>query len=206
MSGAGDGIGVYDAVGAGAVAGGGSRSLDQFSKEDQDQTRQLIEQLIEQIAPQLEQMPGSVEADMEAREVVVRSIQEYIANIHSEALGVTGIVALVVVAIGLLSTIEGSFNQIWGVRRGRGVVSRIFYYWTAISLGPLIVILAMGTAVSGHFGDAAPGWMRGLLTNLLPFVVLSLVFGLLLTSSCRTRKCAGGRRGWAGWSVLCCGY
>jgi membrane protein len=150
-----------------------------FLKSDQDQTRQLIEQLIEQIAPQLEQIPGSEEAEMEAREVVVRNIQEYIANIHSEALGVTGIVALVVVAIGLLSTIEGSFNQIWGVRRGRGLVSRVFYYWTAISLGPLIVIMAMGTAVSGHFGEAAPGWVRGLLTNVLPFVVLSLVFGLL---------------------------
>jgi len=59
--------------------------------------------------------------------------------------------ALVFVAIGLLSTIEATFNDIWGVNRGRNWFVRIIHYWAAITLGPLVVILAMGLAVGSHF-------------------------------------------------------
>ena len=126
-----------------AVSLGVSTSL---LKSDQDQTRRMIEQVIGQVAPQLEQLPGSEQEKVEARQRVIEQIQDFISNIHSGALGVTGTVALVVVAIGLLGTIESSFNDIWGVPRGRSWVSRVVPYWTAITLGPLIVILEIGRA------------------------------------------------------------
>jgi DNA-binding protein Fis len=57
----------------------------------------------------------------------------------------------VFVAIGLLSTIEGTFNDIWGVPRGRNWFARVIYYWAAITLGPLVIILMMGLAIGSEF-------------------------------------------------------
>lgn len=134
-----------------AVSLGVSTSL---LKSDREQTRQLIEQLIVQLAPQLEQVPGSEQEKEEARQRIIDYVQNFIGNIHSGALGVTGMVALVFIAIGLLSTIEASFNDIWGVLRGRSWLSRVIHYWTAITLGPLIVIVALGMAVSTQWLSA----------------------------------------------------
>jgi membrane protein len=119
-------------------------------KGDEQQTQQFIEQVINQMAPQLEQLPGTEEEKREAREQIIEEILSFIANIHSGALGMTGMLALVFIAIGLLSTIEFTFNDIWGVSRGRSWFARVICYWTAITLGPLIILLAMGLAVSGQ--------------------------------------------------------
>jgi uncharacterized BrkB/YihY/UPF0761 family membrane protein len=120
-------------------------------KGDEQQTEEFIEHIINQMAPQLEQLPGTEqEKNRGPRERIIQEILSFIANIHSGALGVTGTLALVFVAIGLLSTIEFTFNDIWGVSRGRSWFARLICYWTAITLGPLIVLLAMGLAVSGQ--------------------------------------------------------
>jgi len=42
-------------------------------------------------------------------------------------------------AVSLLTTIERTFNNIWNVSNGRGLLMRIFYYWTPLTLGPLLV-------------------------------------------------------------------
>ncbi|ARN57985.1 YhjD/YihY/BrkB family envelope integrity protein [Sedimentisphaera salicampi] len=42
-------------------------------------------------------------------------------------------------AIKLLSTVEGAFNYIWGVNRNRPFIYRVFYYWTILTLGPLLI-------------------------------------------------------------------
>ena len=51
-------------------------------------------------------------------------------------------IMLVFVAVMLLSTIESTFNDMWGVTRGRTWFSRIVQYWTTISLGPIFVVTA----------------------------------------------------------------
>jgi membrane protein len=120
----------------------------------------------------------------EGRRKVVEQIKTFIFRIHSGALGLTGTVALVFVAIGLLSTIEGTFNDIWGVPRGRNWFSRVIYYWAAITLGPLIIILMMGLAIGSEFQtvkefiDETPV-VGGLFFQLLPFFVLCGSFQML---------------------------
>jgi membrane protein len=96
----------------------------------------------------------------------------------------TGTIALVFVAIGLLSTIEATFNDIWGVTRGRNWFVRIIHYWAAITLGPLVIILAMGLAVGSQF-QVAQDFIEDtpiigrLIFKLIPFFVLSGSFMLL---------------------------
>src|SRR6266567_8198523 len=120
----------------------------------------------------------------ETNQKVVETIQAFIQNVHSGALGRTGSVGLVFVAIGLLSTIEATFNDIWGVQRGRNWFVRVIHYWAAITLGPLVVILAMGLAVGPQFGvvqdfiEETPV-LGGLIFKLIPFFVLSGSFMFL---------------------------
>ncbi len=120
----------------------------------------------------------------ETSQKVVEQIKSFIANVHSGALGLTGTIALVFVAIGLLSTIEATFNDIWGVSRGRNWFVRIIHYWAAITLGPLVVILVMGLAVGSQF-QVAQDFIEEtpivgrLLFKLIPFFVLTGSFMLL---------------------------
>src|SRR2546430_6613267 len=114
-------------------------------------TREMIAKLVDQLAPQLEQVPGTEEEKLGARRKVVEQIQNFIANINSGALGLTGTAGLLFIAIGLLSTIEATFNDIWGVARGRNWFVRVIHYWAAITLGPLLIVLVMGLAIGPKF-------------------------------------------------------
>jgi uncharacterized BrkB/YihY/UPF0761 family membrane protein len=92
-----------------------------------------------------------VEAAPNQLDAVVNKITEFINKIQSGAIGITGIIALVFVAIGLLRTIEATFNDIWGVTRGRGWVESITQYFAAIAGGPLILALVLGLNTGPQF-------------------------------------------------------
>jgi len=128
----------------------------------------------------------------ENRQKVVEQIKTFIFRIHSGALGLTGTVALVFIAIGLLSTIENTFNDIWGVSRGRNWFARVIYYWAAITLGPLLIILMMGLAIGSEF-TAVKEFINDtpvvgrLSLQLLPFLILCGSFHLLYQLMPNTR-------------------
>ena len=120
----------------------------------------MLDQLVKNVAPQLnlvpkETAPGNpgaettAESEHDARKRVVSEITAYIGKIQSGALGLTGVVSLIVIAVLLLSNIEATFNDIWGVAQGRSWYARVVQYWAAITLGPLVLLLAVGLT-SGH--------------------------------------------------------
>src|SRR5437762_797376 len=164
-----------------AVGLGVSTTLLNSSKE---KTAELISKVVEGLAPQLDQVPGTEQDKVEARKRIVEQIQTFVATINSGALGLTGTVGLVFVAIGLLSTIEATFNDIWGVQRGRNWFVRVIHYWAAITLGPLVIILVMGLAIGAQF-QVVQGFVKGtpiiggLVFKLVPFFVLCGSFMML---------------------------
>ena len=85
-----------------------------------------------------------------ARKSIARKINEFIQNTRSGALGVTGSVLLIFAAISMLSRIEATFNDIWGVARGRSWFMRIVLYWGVLTLVPLLVVVALGLATGPH--------------------------------------------------------
>jgi len=100
------------------------------------------------------------------------------------SLGVTGMVVFVLIAIMMLSRIEETFNDIWGVSRGRSWLTRVVLYWTAITLGPILLLTAVSLAggsqvqtVKDYFQELPA--LANLLFKLLPLVVLWLAFGLI---------------------------
>jgi membrane protein len=178
------------------TAGSGKDENADYRQKLVRRLQELIPRLVKASEQRREKLVGKVVDDLtlwtlrtsrgqdEASQKVVEQIKAFIANVHSGALGLSGTIALVFVAIGLLSTIEATFNDIWGVTRGRNWFVRIIHYWAAITLGPLVVILAMGLAVGSQFQVAQDlieemPIVGGLIFKLIPFFVLSGSFMLL---------------------------
>jgi len=119
-----------------------------------------------------------------ARDKVVTYMAQAIQNAQSKTLGITGILGFVVVAVMLLSTIEDTFNDIWGVTRGRSWFRRFVQYWTTISLGPLMLALVVALVSSSVFQssrqtiETLPLVGGLLLKRILPFVLVSASFAL----------------------------
>jgi membrane protein len=98
------------------------------------------------------------------------------------------VVALLVVAISMLSRIEETFNDIWGITRGRTWTARVIQYWGAITLGPILWAAAVALT-SGPYFESVRKFVVGLgplgvftmkaTLWLLPYFILSLAFTLL---------------------------
>jgi uncharacterized BrkB/YihY/UPF0761 family membrane protein/DNA-binding IscR family transcriptional regulator len=138
-----------------------SVSTSLLKTQGTEPVEKMLDHLVKSVAPQLNLVPkdGAApthagDAGADARQRVVREITSSISNIQSGTLGVTGMVSLIVVAILLLSNIEKTFNDIWGVEKGRGWFARTVQYWAAITLGPLLLLLAIGLTSGQQFAAA----------------------------------------------------
>jgi membrane protein len=187
-----------------------------------DLVPKLMDKLVTTVAPELEFMPvdqddetapahGQVVISSHARQEAVQQIQTFIDHIHAGTLGVVGSAFLVVVAIRLLMTIEQAFNDIWGVARGRSIWRKVVYYWTTITLGPMLLFLAIYMTGRAEFLSlvgklqVAP-WFDKLVLHLVPFVVLWIGFslGYALMPNTRVRAqaaIAGGIFGGTLWQL-----
>ena len=65
---------------------------------------------------------------------------------QSKRVGTVGLVFVVVTALALMSTIDRTLNAIWRVRQMRPLLRRVLIYWTATTLGPLLI--GVGLSVS----------------------------------------------------------
>ena len=103
-------------------------------------------------------------------------------NTQSGTLGVVGMLLLVLVAIRMLANIEATFNDIWGVTRGRTWLARIILYWATITLGPLLLVgggAGQQSAFSGHQGFVSGTFIGSFIFELLPLGLLWLLFALI---------------------------
>ena len=121
--------------------------------------------------------------EVSSRKKIAHQIRDFVQNTQSGTLGVTGMVVLVFIAISMLSRVEETFNDIWGVTRGRNWLWRIVLYWTTITLGPLLLVAAIGLAGSSHLqatknilGQTVAG---NLFFEFIPLVVLWFTFALI---------------------------
>jgi len=176
-----------------------SVSSSLLKKEGEKPIEQFIERLVGSLTPK-SGAPAATSAAGEAvaaevdatHKEIARNIKEYIDNIRSGTLGATGMVVLVFMAISMLSRIEETFNDIWGVTQGRSWFARIVQYWAAITLGPLCLVVALALTSGPHFEASKrlvewTGIFGQLLFQLLPVVVLCLAFALFYQLMPNTR-------------------
>ncbi len=101
------------------------------------------------------------------------NIINYIEQTNLETLGLFGAVALVYIAILLLSNIEKSFNDMWGVREERPFLRKIVYYLFAIMVVPVFITIIVSSVTVTLTGDILAS---GLWTYLIIWGALTLLY------------------------------
>jgi len=95
--------------------------------------------------------------------------------LKASQLGGMGLIVLAVTALALMLTIDRTLNAIWRVRTPRPVAQRVLVYWSALTLGPLV--LGASLSVTSYLLSAS----RGLVDELpggVEFVLALIVFSL----------------------------
>lgn len=95
--------------------------------------------------------------------------------LKASQLGAMGLVALAVTALALMLTIDHTLNAIWRVRTPRPVAQKVLVYWSALTLGPLV--LGASLTVTSYLLSAS----RGLVDELpggVEFFLGLIVFAL----------------------------
>ncbi|HTS18675.1 MAG TPA: YhjD/YihY/BrkB family envelope integrity protein [Verrucomicrobiae bacterium] len=179
-----------------------------------DLAPKVIDAIVAKVAPQLEYVPantpsattplpaaGHVAVSAQARREVVNDVRTFIDNIDAGKLGAAGTILLALVAVRLLMTIEQTFNDIWGVAEGRSIWRKIVYYWTSITLGPLVVFGALAATGTAEYANVLNRLARTtafhvVLLQLTPYVVLwlgfSLMYGLMPNTRVRLHAAVTG--------------
>ena len=70
---------------------------------------------------------------------------------NAKAIGTIGILIVFFTATATIRALEKSLNDIWRVKQGRTISQKIVYYWTALTLGPVMLII--GTTVAAKLSD-----------------------------------------------------
>jgi membrane protein len=131
------------------------------------------------------------------------AVQGYLTQFAANASRATAVGILILLASGvaLMLSIEDAFNRIWRVPRGRGTTSRVVRYWAVITLGPLIVVAALGISsylfalpffeeVDTQFSVKAR--LLGLLPFLIEWLTLVCAYALIPNRTVRWRHAALG--------------
>ncbi|MGC4073388.1 MAG: YihY/virulence factor BrkB family protein [Nibricoccus sp.] len=168
-------------------------------KNDPQLVVNKLNDLINFVAPQLNHYEdiknsGAADAQAHADAVVAASpavnpelvthINDFINATRSSAGGgIVSAISLIIIVLMLFTSIEGVFNDIWGVRRGRSWVLRIVFYWTILTLGAVLFFGALGALSAAtfirFFKDHLGEHVASLLNLSLPVLSLSLLIGIL---------------------------
>lgn len=131
----------YSLIGIGPlIALGITISGFALEKGSEDVVMEKIYEAIAYAAPQIEL---EAEGNHAMEEQMRGLINQFSEAASSGAVGAAGLIMLFVIGLQVLSSIEGSFNTLWGVRQGRKLGERIVGYWTFISLGAVLGTLSV---------------------------------------------------------------
>ena len=122
---------------------------------------------------------GTIELNPE----LVELINTFISSSQSGAVGLVGSLILILVAMQMMTSVENTFNAIWGVNRGRSWFLRIVFYWTNITLGAVLVFAALGllsTLTLTSFGGLPyGGYLARFINWATPFLLFLMLVVLL---------------------------
>ncbi|NQW92936.1 MAG: YihY family inner membrane protein [Polaromonas sp.] len=109
---------------------------------------------------------------------IARQVLGYLTQFSRQAnkLGVAGLGVLLVTAIALILTIDRTLNGIWRVKQTRPFTQRVLIYWSAITLGP--VLLGASLALTSSVVSSVGG-LVGTLPFSLRFVLTTFQFLLV---------------------------
>ena len=109
---------------------------------------------------------------------ISRQVLGYLTQFAGKAsrLGVVGLALLLATALALILTIDHTLNSIWRVRKRRHFGQRVLVYWSALTLGP--VVLGVSLSVTSYAISASRG-IVGVMPDSVGVLLEALQFGLL---------------------------
>ena len=138
-----------------------------------------------------------VEAREQLKQFVVQSIsvthQETVSSYLDQfvgqvgALGGVSVVILIFTTVSLLTNIEKSFNDIWGLKQSRSLVQRFQAYWPLLTLAPFLLGVSLALSAkfesSTTYGDIVSTfpiadffrWLAPIVLTWLGFTLMYLV-------------------------------
>ncbi len=126
------------------------------------------------------------------QQAVTAYLDQFVGSVHAGALGGVGVVVLLFTALSLLSNIEKSFNDIWGLKSDRSLLRRFQSFFPLLTLGPVLfgVSLTMTASIESseavrRFIEVVPGAQLGL--RFGPVLVTWLGFALFYAIMPNTR-------------------
>jgi membrane protein len=109
---------------------------------------------------------------------IVSLVEDVESKMTLARIGPVGVLLLIWTAMTLLTTLESSLNRVFEAPRSRALARRVILFWSAITLGPILIVSAI------YFGRLAieacaelPGisWLAAILGRLTPVLVGMLV-------------------------------
>lgn len=111
---------------------------------------------------------------------------DYVERTNFAALGLVGVIGLIIVVLFMLSTIEDAMNAIWHTHKGRSFFRRIMDYLALLILLPISLNIALAAeavlvnkTIMAHISTMLPvSWVAAALIKLVPFlfIVITLLF------------------------------
>ncbi|MCP4190869.1 MAG: YihY family inner membrane protein [Planctomycetaceae bacterium] len=108
------------------------------------------------------------------------------SQVNVAAIGWVGVLVTIYAAIGLVVSVENSFNTIYRVQRGRSWTRRVPMYWFMLTVGPLVLVLGayLNNRIDASFARIEVwSWVSSLTSMIwslfILWVVMLLVYLLL---------------------------
>jgi membrane protein len=110
---------------------------------------------------------------------ISRQVLGYLTLFANKAsrLGAAGVTALILSALALVFTIDRTLNAIWRVKKKRPFAQRLLLYWTALTLGPLLI--GVGIVMTTQFVSFSQDFSPTAFGNV-GWVLSSLEYGLFV--------------------------
>ena len=114
------------------------------------------------------------------------TVREYLItySLKASQLTVTGIAALIIIALMMMATIDSALNHIWNVLGRRKALSRFLTYWAILTVGPILLGIGL---YSTSYLLALPAitsvdstlMIKSRLLAFMPFLTTTIAFTLL---------------------------
>jgi len=101
---------------------------------------------------------------------IINFANSYLETIKGGAIAFVGIIILLWITIKLLSNVEISFNDIWGIKKQRGFANRISNYLTVILVCPVLIIASSSLTVFINTKIQALSQNISLVNTISPFI------------------------------------
>jgi len=116
--------------------------------------------------------PADPEKTIMLTEYIDEIVGGFFTGVNEGSVALFSGIIVIWAALGLLSTIERAFNNIWRVGRGRSFLHRVINYWALLTLGPLL--LGVGIYVTTRYSTVGQ-IQKTILSNIAPALLSYLI-------------------------------